>query len=60
MRIKIGNRWYECKADQSIMIELTEADKMNIAKMAPDATKYACFDDADERTIDEKLAWMKS
>jgi hypothetical protein len=58
MRVKVGNEWFEAKEGQPIMIDLSEADKANIANMAPEATKYAVFDD--NQTSDEKLAWMKA
>lgn len=57
MRVKVGSEWFEAKDGQPIMVELSEADKTNIANMAPEATKYAVFDD--NQTSDEKLAWMK-
>lgn len=41
------------------MIELSDADRRNIANMVPGARFYACFDDKDARTTDEKLAWMR-
>ncbi len=58
MRVKIGNQWFECSPSQPIMIELTEADKRNISNMAPDATKYAQFDDGAPMSKDEMLSWM--
>lgn len=59
MRIKVGNKWYECKPDKPIMVELTTQDKFNIAHMSAEATKYACFDDNDKTTKREKLEWMQ-
>lgn len=58
MRVKVGNTWHECNPGQPIMVELTDADKRNIAGMAPSATRYAVFDDADQTTPAEKLDWM--
>ena len=40
------------------MVELNERDKLNIAGMSADATKYALFDDHDLTSADEKRAWM--
>lgn len=57
MRVKVGDQWHEC---QPIMVELADQDKVNIQKMHPDATKYALFDDDDEMSRDEKLAWMEA
>lgn len=59
MKIKIGDNWYECRPEQPIMVELTETDKRNIANMHPDATRYAIFDDYDNTSTDDKLAWME-
>lgn len=58
MRVKHGDRWYDCEPGAPLMVELTEGDKRNIANMHPEATRYACFDDTDPRTPGEKLAWM--
>lgn len=58
MRIKIGDTWYSPSAEAAIMLELSDADKANIAGMAASATRYAQFDDGDPRTSDQKVAWM--
>lgn len=58
MRFKVGNSWFFVGPAQALMIELTEADKKNIAAMVPGATKYAAFDDHDPRSNEERLAWM--
>ena len=58
MRIKAGDKWFECTPDSPIMVELTPADKANIEAMPEQATKYACFSDPDARTREEKFAWM--
>lgn len=60
MRVKIGKVWFECHPDQPIMVELTPQDKVNIANMHPDDTKYALFDDNDQTTKEQKLAWMET
>lgn len=59
MRVKVGDRWFDCEPGQPVMVELTDGDKANIVNMHPDAHKYAVFDDADETSIPEKLAWME-
>lgn len=59
MRVKVGDRWHAVDTTRSLMIEVSEADRRNIAAMAPDARFYACFDDRDSLSADEKLAWMK-
>ena len=41
------------------MIELSDADRRNIANMAPGARFYGSFHPQDERDEDEKIAWMK-
>lgn len=60
MRVKVGNQWFCVKRGQPIAVELTEADRKNIANMAPDATRYAVIDDDDarERGPDEIRAWL--
>ena len=58
MRIKAGDKWFECTPDSPIMVELTPADKANIEAMPEQATKYACFSDAAPRTREERFAWM--
>lgn len=60
MRIKIGDEWHAIAPGKPIMAELSDDDKRNIVNMLPECTKYAVFDDADETTSDEKLAWMKA
>jgi len=59
MRVKIGASWHEVSAQKAIMVEFSEADLRNVANMAPGARFYGQFDPADERTPDEKLAWMR-
>ena len=58
MRVKVRNKWFEATETQSIMIELTEKDKENIANMLPKCKKYAIFDDKDTRSVEEKYLWM--
>lgn len=60
MRIKIGNKWFESKIDQPIMVEFTPKDKVNVARMHPEATCYAEFADDDPISKDEDkmYAWM--
>lgn len=58
MRVKFGDQWHSVSADAAICIELTDADRRNIANMHPSATKYAVFADNDPRTSDAKLEWM--
>lgn len=62
MRVKVGDTWYEATAGQPIMVELTDADKQNIERMLPEATKYAEFDDHDiaNTTKEDRLAWMRT
>lgn len=60
MRIKWGDQWIECKPDIPIMVELTKKDLENIANMHPDAMKYACFDDSDTTTPEQKIVWMNA
>lgn len=59
MRVKIGNRWHDVVSDGPLCVELTDADRRNIAAMVPHATKYAVFSDDDERSSDEKREWME-
>ncbi|MBB3910847.1 hypothetical protein [Sphingomonas desiccabilis] len=58
MRIKIADTWHEVKLGTPIMIELSQADRRNIANMAPTATKYACFADGEPMSVDQKRDWM--
>lgn len=58
MRIKVGDVWYECQPGQPIMVELADKDKINIANMAKDNTKYALFYD-NSLTKEQMLEWME-
>lgn len=58
MRVKVGDEWHAVESGKPIMVELTDADRRNIAAMLPEATKYACFDDSAPLSPDEKFAWM--
>lgn len=58
MRVKVGEQWHEVTADAAICVELSSADRRNIANMLPEATRYAVFSDSDRRSPEEKLAWM--
>lgn len=42
MKVKIGDEIYDSE-HQPIMVILTEKDKLNIANMAPTATKYCQY-----------------
>ena len=53
MRVKIGDVWYTATPEQPIMVELTPTDKMNLAKMPPEANRYAVFDFPDGEITDE-------
>lgn len=41
------------------MVEFSEDDKRNIARMLPEVTKYAVFTDDDNRTREQKRDWME-
>lgn len=58
MRVKIGDEWHGVGADSAICLELTDADRRNIANMAQGATKYAAFAPDDPRDDSAKLEWM--
>lgn len=45
MEVKIGDKIYNVENDGPIMIILTTQDKLNIANMAPHATKYCMYSD---------------
>ena len=47
MRVKVGDDWFEGACGRPIMVELTKQDKLNIANMNPEATRYAIFAKAD-------------
>jgi len=57
MKVKVGDRVYSSER-QPIMVILTEQDKINIANMVPEATRYAEFSNALGWTREEELAWM--
>lgn len=58
MRVKVGDTWHEASPESPIMVELTEQDRWNIANMAPEATRYACFSCECPKTAHEKYEWM--
>ena len=60
MRVKINDKWHDVLPNKSIMIQLSDADKRNIANMHPDADRYACFHDDDVMTSTERHYWMDS
>ena len=57
MKVKVGDTWYDAN-EQPLCVELSEQDKINIANMDPEATKYAVFPEVDETTKEWKLEWM--
>jgi hypothetical protein len=59
MKVKVGDTWFEPEVGSPVMVVLSDADKLNIANMAPMATKYAEFADTEEMTVEAKLAWME-
>lgn len=59
MRVKIGDAWHGVDRDRPIMIEVSDADRRNIAGMTPGARFYAVFHDSDEASAASRLAWMK-
>ena len=59
MRVKVGDQWFEAGPGCPVMVELTPADRRNIANMADTATRYALFHDADAAVSpDAKYEWM--
>ena len=58
MRVKINDVWYDSYATP-ICVELSSADKDNISRMAPDATKYAHAPDNHFTSAEEFLKWME-
>jgi hypothetical protein len=60
VRVKVGDQWFEVTAETPIMVELSELDKLNIAKMNPNATKYACFAEGDPMTWEEQVKWAEA
>ncbi len=58
MRVKALGVWIEAEAGEPIMVELTEADRRNIADMHPGATQHALFADDETMTREERHAWM--
>ena len=43
MKVKIGDKIYSSE-ETPVMVILTEQDKLNIANMNPECTKYCVFD----------------
>ena len=58
MRFKIGNTWHKQELGQPIMVELTDADKANIANMCPSCTRYAVIDDEEFDSEEAEEQWM--
>lgn len=60
MRVKVGNEWFSCTAEQPIQVELTDKDKENIARMSPDACLYAQFAEPARNEFErgQQMAWM--
>lgn len=56
MKVKIGDRVYDGE-EQPIMVVLTDADKANIANMAPECSKYAAFPEGMDEA--EVRLWME-
>lgn len=56
MRIKVEDTWYDAE-NMPICVELTQADKENIANMAPEATRYSAF--PEDFPIDLMREWIK-
>lgn len=56
MRVKALGVWIEAEAGEPIMVELTAADRANIADMAPEATRYALFADDENMTREQRHA----
>ena len=60
MKVFADGRWHVATKHSAIMVEVSEQDKWALARMAPDATCYAEFHDADPRTEPERLTWMQA
>ena len=60
MRIKIKDKWHNISPDKPIMIQLSDADKRNIANMHPDCDRYAVFHDDDTMRSNDREVWMDS
>ena len=43
---------------RAIMLELAERDRVLIKTMDPAVGRIGFFDDADERTVEQREAWM--
>lgn len=57
MRVKVGETWHCATADTPIAVELSSADRRNIAAMAPEATRYGCFEKG-PMTSEQMSAWL--
>lgn len=58
MRVKIGDTWHDAE-EESICVELSGQDKLNIENMNPDCDKYAVFPDVDSMTREEMIEWIR-
>lgn len=60
MKVKVGNKIYDGDVEP-VMVILTDADRKNIAAMSPDGTKYCCYPDEEQWTVNNHEginAWM--
>ena len=58
MRVKLNNTWHDVAPGQPLAVELTDADRCNIAQMLPEASRYAVFSADEPMTRDEMRAWI--
>ncbi len=56
MKVKVGDTIYSA-SDEPVMVILSEMDKMNIANMFPEATKYVAFPEGTDRKFIER--WIE-
>jgi len=60
MRVKVGDKWFEPKVGQPVMVVLSEREKQQIAGMPAENRRYAQFHDDDALSHTAMLAWMKA
>ena len=60
MRVKVGNVWHEASPNSPIAIELSDADKRNIAAMHPECSRYGVFAESGASEDDRQRmhAWL--
>lgn len=57
MRVKVGDKWYDAE-ETPICIELTIKERLDIATLPKEVTKYAGFPTNTKMSREEMIKWM--